>query len=121
MKSIKATIIAVVLSVSANYSSAQIIVKDIDINELDISYIELVGYNKSLFGSKITIAIDYGQKFTLKSQLIKNAEGKDMIFNSMMHALNFMEDNGWEYVNNYALTMNATNVYHYLLRRKIKE
>ena len=63
-------------------SSAQVIVEGTDINELDINYCELIGYNKSVFGLKIIITVDYGQKFSpFKSQLIKGSDDKPIVFN----------------------------------------
>ena len=41
---------------------------------------------------------------------------KQLIFNSMMDALNFMSKNGFEFVDAYAITSSNQNVYHYLLR-----
>ena len=98
---------------------SQIIVEDVNINELEIKYCEIVGYNKSILGQKIVITVDYGQNYNLfQPQKIKKTDGEVIVFNSMIEALNFMEDNGWQYVNNYAITMSNQNVYHYLLKRK---
>jgi len=80
-------------------SFSQVYVEDQNINELDIKYLQLVGLNPFL-SSKVKIYVDYGQptKF-MKSYKIKNAEGKPIKFNSIIDALNFMDKNGWEFVN----------------------
>lgn len=43
--------------------------------------------------------------------------GKYFSFNSMIEALNFMNDNGWEFVNAYAFSTGSQSVYHFLLKR----
>ncbi|MCH7928630.1 MAG: hypothetical protein IID03_11745 [Candidatus Dadabacteria bacterium] len=110
------TITALLIAVTT-YS--QVTVEGIDINKLNITYCTLIGFNKSLFGQKIIITIDYGQKHKFaQSQLIKDSKGKPIIFNTTIDALNFMEKNGWEYVHNYAITYGNGFIYHFLLRRR---
>lgn len=115
----KKLIFAVMLTTTISFAFGQVSVEGVDINELGIRYCELKGYNKSLIGQKIIVVVDYGQEFkAFQSQVIKGADGKPTVFHTMIDALNFMEDNGWEYVNSYAVTVGNSNVYHYLLRRK---
>lgn len=98
---------------------SQVSVEGVNINELDINYCSMYGYNKSIIGQNIIITVDYGQKHKVfKSQLIKDAEGKAVNFNSMIDALNFMEKNGWEYLNNTEYTTGNQVVSHFLLKRK---
>ncbi len=52
-----------------------------------------------------------------KRQSIAGPKGQ-ITFNSMVDALNFMHDNGWEYVNNYAVSVGNSSVYKYLLKKK---
>jgi hypothetical protein len=99
---------------------AQVEVDGTNINELDIKYVELVGQAKFLSLTKIKVFVDYGQDFSWKQQTIKNAAGKNAAFNSMIEALNFMEANGWEYVNNYLINNNGDLIYKYLLHKKEK-
>ena len=99
---------------------SQVSVEGVDINELEaVKYVQMLGYNKSLFGQKIIVTIDYGQKFNaFKSQLIKDKNDNNLVFNSMVDALNFMEENGWEYVNNTEYSTGSSNVSHFLLKRQ---
>lgn len=99
-------------------ASAQVEVDGTNVNDLDIEYIELVGRSKLLSLTKIKVFVDYGQDFSWKAQTIKDAEGKNASFNSMVDALNFMDANGWEYVNNYLIDNNGELTYKYLLRKK---
>ena len=106
--------------VQENKLSKMVTINGIDINKLDnVKYCQIVGYNVSLFGKKIVITVDYGQKMKFgQPQQIAGQDGDYKTFNSMIHALNFMEENGWQYVNSYSITLSNSQVYHYLLKRK---
>ena len=110
---------------SEDYS---ILVADVDIMKVEgLEYIELVGIQK-LLSSDVIVTVDYGQKMTFssKAQTIRdeskgqysNGTGMNMDFHSMIDALNFFNSRGWEYVNQYAVTVSNSNVYHILLRKK---
>lgn len=97
-------------------------VNNIPINELDVDYVQIVGTSK-LMSNKLTIEIDFGQNTKFfssgKETIVKDEDGKNTVFNSMIDALNFMTKNGFEFVNAYAITVSSNqNVYHYLLRKK---
>jgi hypothetical protein len=96
-------------------------VNDIPIKDIDVEYVQIVGTAK-LLSNKVSIEIDFGQENKLfnsdKDTRIKDVNGKNLIFNSMIDALNFMTKNGYEFVNAYAITVSGQNVYHYLLRKK---
>jgi hypothetical protein len=105
-----------------------IMVADVDIMQIDgLEYIEIVGQQKLLNPFKFNIVVEFGQKnFTFKTQDIRdmsrgsfsNGTGKRLAFNGMIDALNFFDSHGWEYVNQYAVSVGQTNVYHILLRRE---
>lgn len=113
----KRTIAALALGLMTFGTNAQVEVDGINVNELDIEYLELIGQGKAL-SLKIKVFVDYGQDFSWKQQTIRDAEGKSASFNSMVDALNFMDANGWEYVNNYQIESNGLLTYKYLLRKK---
>ncbi|MDB5250841.1 MAG: hypothetical protein JWP27_10 [Flaviaesturariibacter sp.] len=96
-------------------------VNDIPIKNIDVDYVQIVGTSRVL-SNKLTIEIDFGQENKLfssdKDTRIKDVNGKNMIFNSMIDALNFMTKNGYDFVQAYAITVNNQNVYHYMLRKK---
>ncbi|HEY0067614.1 MAG TPA: hypothetical protein VGB46_09625 [Flavisolibacter sp.] len=96
-------------------------VNDIPIKDIDVEYVQIVGTSR-LLSSKLTIEIDFGQENKLfssdKDTRVKDANGKNMIFNSMIDALNFMTKSGYEFVQAYAISVSNQNVYHYLLRKK---
>ena len=100
-------------------ANSQVIVDEVNINELDIKYVELVGRNKIGFG-KIKVIVDYGQPFSFKSQAIRGAAGEKAAFNSMIDALNFMEANGWVFVSNYVVSSSEENEIRYILQKADK-
>lgn len=103
------------------YTFSQVFVEDVNINELDIEYVQLVGVNTSMFGVKIKVFVDYGQEAKLmKADAIRDASGKTMKFNSMIHALNFMNENGWKYTNYTETIVSSKLRYVYLLENKEK-
>jgi hypothetical protein len=113
------------VKISANVDLAkvditgQVFVNGVNINALDISYCELVGFDFGLMKSRLMINIDYGQSFSFgQSMNVESKKGKLLIFNSMIDALNFMEKNGWQYINQYAISNSNNKVYHILLKRK---
>ena len=72
--------------------------------------------------NKAVVCIDYGQSRKLeRDNRIRNDNGDIQHFNSLIDALNFMVDNGWEFVQaySYAISVNQSN-YHYLIRKPIK-
>ncbi|MBF4494645.1 hypothetical protein IR010_19050 [Flavobacterium sp. MR2016-29] len=98
-------------------------INEIPIKDLDVQYLQIVGTSKML-SSKLTIAIDIGQRTKLFSSntdttLLKDENGEGLIFNSMIDALNFMSANGYDFVTANILTVGGQNVYHYLMRKKI--
>ena len=118
MKKLLSTLVAFVSFLLVARSQT---VNDIPLKDIDVEYVEIVGTSRVL-SSKLTVEIDFGQENKLfssdKDTRIKDVNGKNMIFNSMIDALNFMTKNGYEFVQAYAVTISSQNVYHYLLRRK---
>jgi hypothetical protein len=95
-------------------------VNDKPIKEIDVEFVQIVGTSKP-FTTKLTIEIDFGQEnkfWTAKDTQVKDENGKLMVFNSMIDALNFMSINGYNFVNAHTITMGTQNVYHYLLQKK---
>lgn len=96
-------------------------VNDIPLSDIDVEYVQIVGTSKIL-STKVFIEIDFGQRTKFfssgKETIIKDSLGKAVDFNSMIDALNFMSENGYDFVNAYAITVGNQNVYHYLLRKK---
>jgi len=95
-------------------------VNDVPIKDIDVDYIQIVGTSK-LMSNKVTVEIDFGQEnkyWSAKDTQVKDENGKLVVFNSMIDALNFLSKNGYEFVNAYAITIGNQNVYHYMLKKK---
>ncbi len=88
-------------------------VNDIPIKEIDVAYVQIVGTSK-LMSTKLSIRIDFGQETKFwsggKETIVKDVDGKPTKFNSMIDALNFMNENGNDFVSAYTLTMRNQNV-----------
>ena len=87
-------------------------------------FCELVG-TQQLFSKKVTVAVDFGQKQTFggNNQMVDET-GNKIVFNSMVDAMNFMGELGWEFEQAYVVThgmgKTAQNVYHWLLSRDVE-
>ena len=88
-------------------------------------YCEIIGTSK-MFSKKLTIEVDFGQESTLFSrETLVYENGKPIVFNSMVDAMNYMGTLGWEFEQAYVVTVesgsSATNVYHWLLSRYVSQ
>ncbi len=72
-----------------------------------------------LLSSRVTIDIDYGEGRSIwKDNRLKTEEGRVKKFNSVIDALNYMGNNGWQLVNAFPISTGSnTFVYHYVFRK----
>lgn len=87
-------------------------------------YAELLG-ETNLMRTKVTISIDFGQETSFwqqhdQKQLV-DAQGREMKFNSMVDAMNYMGTLGWEFEQAYVVTVGQQNVYHWLMSKLVDE
>lgn len=74
--------------------------------------------------NKFFVQVDYGEPYTMMKQADERApkdeKGNKIEFNSQIHALNYMIEKGWKFVQLNILTSDKTNFvqYHYLLSKK---
>lgn len=86
------------------------------------AYAELLGYEKGLFTNKVKVNVDFGQEVSFWKRgdmRIVDENGKDIVFNSMVDAMNFMGKHGWQFVQAYVVTHGNQNVYHWLLSKDV--
>jgi hypothetical protein len=85
-------------------------------------YCQMVGMQKFL-SPKVTITLDFGEaKNIWKDNRVKDeVTGKAQSFYSMVDALNYMGEQGWEFAQAYVVTIGQQNVYHWLLKKKKDE
>lgn len=83
-------------------------------------YCDMVGYAKILsLTGKVKVAIDYGEaKKVFTDQRIKDESGKVQSFNSMVDAMNYMADQGWEIDQCYVVKTTEETATHWILKKK---
>src|SRR3546814_18967054 len=87
-------------------------VNDIPLKDVDMEYVEIVGTSR-LLSNKVTVEIDFGQRnkaLVAKDARIKDASGKQMVFNAMIKAINSMGENGNEFIDSSAVPENEQMV-----------
>ena len=85
-------------------------------------FAELLGHQKRLFSNQVNVTVDFGQKVSFwkpGDMKIVDNEGRDVVFNSMVDAMNFMGKNGWHFEQAYVVTVGNQNVYHWLMSKMI--
>lgn len=76
----------------------------------------------NLLGTKVSITIDKGQEVKLfkNTGAVRDDEGKLKKFNTVIDALNYMNEDGWIFVDAYVVTVGQQNVYHYMMKRTVE-
>lgn len=84
-------------------------------------YCDMVGYEKLLsLTGKVKVSIDYGEAKTLfTDQRIKDESGKVQSFNSMIDAMNYMAQQGWEIDQCYVVKGDGEMKTHWILKKKV--
>lgn len=79
----------------------------------------MVVATSNLLGTKVSISVDKGQEVKLfrNTGAVKDDEGKLKKFNTVVDALNYMNEDGWEFVDAYSVAVGQQNVYHYMMKR----
>lgn len=89
------------------------------------AYAELVGTQKGLFSRKVTVTVDLGQAVSFwkasKDAKIVDEDGKDIVFNSMVDAMNYMGARGWKFLQAYNISEGSQNVYRWLLAKEVSD
>lgn len=81
---------------------AQVVVDGVNINNLEeISMIRMIAQERFL-SNRVNVFIDYGQSLVgatrQRMEVIDPRSNQRLVFNSVMHAVNYLIDNGWTYV-----------------------
>ena len=77
------------------------------------------------FSGKVKIDVDFGQsqKFIsgINYNALKDEDGKAIVFNSIVDALNYMSNEGWSLVNTYTVTNPDTKELHvhYIMKKTV--
>lgn len=91
-------------------------------------YIEIVGVNQ-LFSSKKNVSVDYGQASAWwngvdRGKLV-DENGKEIKFNSMIDAMNYLSERGWTFQQAYVVTHGSrddvNSDVHWLLYKDVSD
>lgn len=88
-------------------------------------FAQIVGINKNVLGigNKISVEIDFGLEKNFWGRdgrdMVVDENGKEIKFNSMVDAMNFMGERGWTYEDSYVVTIANQHVIHWLLSKVI--
>lgn len=102
--------------------SALLIPLAVPAQEKYTAFAELLGFQKGLFSKKVKVNVDFGQEVSFwkaGDMRIVSEDGKDIVFNSMVDAMNFMGKCGWKFEQAYVVTEGTQNVYHWLLSKEV--
>ena len=84
-------------------------------------YCQIVqGRTYRLLSTKCTVRIDFGQETAnhFSDNRLVDENGKPIVFNSMIDALNYMSKLGWDFVQAYVTTMDSSDSRTYWLLSK---
>ena len=98
-------------------------------NEKEITvYAEVLGWNTNVLGlgknAKVEVEFgdeSWGWKGNDGRNLLIDENGKDIKFNSMVDAMNYMGARGWKFETAYVVTVANQNVIHWLMSKRIHE
>ncbi|MEM6398327.1 MAG: hypothetical protein AAF741_18390 [Bacteroidota bacterium] len=104
---------------------SQVVVNGVNINNLEeVTFVRLIVQERFL-SNQVVVFVDYGQSVQgaprRNREVINPRDGKRIKFNSAIHAVNYMLDNGWEYVESLILptdgSANGSGNVQYLFQR----
>lgn len=72
--------------------------------------------------NKVTIDLDFGdEKKFWQDTRMKTDEGKLKKFNTVIDALNYMGQSGWEFINAYPVRNGTSDIYHFAFKKKFSK
>jgi hypothetical protein len=126
----KKSFIILCLSVSLLSVMAQKPISEIlktDSATVKFAYCELV-LRHAPFSGRVTVNIDYGQQTTWSwfnyERELRDGNGQPYVFNSVIDALNFMGDKGWDLVQTYTVYSTAevsSGILHWVLKKRMQK
>lgn len=87
-------------------------------------YAELLGTGTNFLNlnKNVKVSVDLGQfQSATKAYTLLDENGKDIKFNSMVAAMNYMGERGWKFVQAYVVTVSNQNVLHWLLYKDVTD
>jgi hypothetical protein len=101
----------------------QVVVNGVNLNEVpDMQYILVMAFldMDGLFSQKLTVWVNYGQKSMNKKNASVTEDGEEKEFGSVVSALNFFYENGWDLHETFLVPQPGTTnlLFYHFLRRK---
>lgn len=87
-------------------------------------YAELLGTGTNFLNlnKNVKVSVDLGQfQSAAKAYTLLDDNGKDIKFNSMVAAMNYMGERGWKFIQAYVVTVSNQNVLHWLLYKDVTD
>lgn len=107
------------LLISSLPSFGQLLVGDVNINLIKEVYVCEVVIREKLMSKDIDVTFEYGQPRKADRYIIDRAKKKNKEFETIAEVINYMEKEGWEYVNSYTYyAQKESPMYRYYFKRK---
>lgn len=97
-------------------------------DETHAVYAQLLGWNTNVLGigKKARVEVDFGEESwgwrgNDGRDLLVDENGKQIKFNSMVDAMNYMGARGWKFEASYVVTVSGQNVIHWLMSKQIRK
>jgi hypothetical protein len=117
MSKLKLILLMMTICISANaYAQSQ--------QEKLRVYAELLGTGTNLLGlnKNVKVTVDMGQpQSSFKGYTLQDDNNKDIKFNSMVAAMNYMGQRGWVFVQTYTISHGKDLVYHWLMYKDVND
>lgn len=87
-------------------------------------YAKLLGTGTNFLNlnKNVKVSVDLGQfQSATKAYTLLDENGKDIKFNSMVAAMNYMGERGWKFIQAYVVTVSNQNVLHWLLYKDVTD
>ncbi len=96
--------------------------------ETHMAFAELLGYNTNILGlgKKAKVEVEFGDESwgwrgNDGRNFLVDENGKDIKFNSMVDAMNYMGEHGWKFEAAYVVTVGGQNVIHWLMSKEVRK
>jgi hypothetical protein len=72
-----------------------------------------------LLNNKVTIDIDFGEEKSLwRDTRLRTDGGRIKKFNTVIDVLNYMDREGWTFINAFPVRMGETEIYHFAFKKQ---
>jgi hypothetical protein len=114
------TMVSLTLSAQKKEFNPPYYVNGIPLDSLKGPYIHVTTMAARVFSRDLRLCIDYGQdnKFGFNESVLRTKKDIDVIFNSDIQVINFMDKNGFEYIDTHIKVWEGTSYTLYIFKKK---